>query len=260
MSVEYWDNSATVCLIAIVAEGTVSAAESWKDHVSSSIKIQSDDGGDGEKDPENERGSGREEEERFNEGIKERFNDIFEIHMYLRQASWMCFCVCVHLKEHFFLWSSMMPEDKCMNAHTQTHTLTHRCKNTQKLTDTHKPIVATCSCHTHTQINWRISASVTHRRKTKTMFIYAQHWCIHLNISRILFHSNFTTSFWAWILCLKYFGSKIRPYSEETNDSDRSVPEKGLLVWKSGFKMSCSTPWEGLSCAHKQNPLLQLNI
>lgn len=60
MSVEYRDNSGTVSLITIVAEGIVSAAEPWKDHVSSSIKIKSDDGWDGENGTENERGSGRE--------------------------------------------------------------------------------------------------------------------------------------------------------------------------------------------------------
>lgn len=59
MSVEYRDNSGTVFLITIIAEGTVSAAESWKDPVSFSTKIKSDDGWDGGKGTENESRSGR---------------------------------------------------------------------------------------------------------------------------------------------------------------------------------------------------------
>lgn len=81
MSVEYRDNSVTV----LIAEGIVSAAESWTDHVSSSIKTKSGDGWDGENGTENERGSGRENGGPGGDsmrGIKERFNDIFEIHMY----------------------------------------------------------------------------------------------------------------------------------------------------------------------------------
>lgn len=72
MSVEQRDNSGTVCLIDITAEGTVSATESRKDHVSSSIKIKSDDDCDAENGTENEGGSGRENggEERLNERDK----------------------------------------------------------------------------------------------------------------------------------------------------------------------------------------------
>lgn len=72
MSVEYRDNSGTVFLITIIAEGSVSAAESWKDPVSSSIEIKSDDGWHGGKGTENESRSGRksEAEEWLNEEDK----------------------------------------------------------------------------------------------------------------------------------------------------------------------------------------------
>lgn len=147
----------------------------------------------------------------------------------------------------------------CTNTYTHIHIGVKMQTSWQKTTNTHNAVLMICSCHTHTQINWRISESVTHTRRLKPC-LYMHNTDVHLNISRILFHSNFTTSFWARILCLKYFGSKIRPYNEETNDSDRSVPEKGLLMWNSVFKMSLQPPWEGLSYVHKQNLSPQMNI
>lgn len=54
-----------------------------KDHVSSSIKIKSDDGGDGVNGTENEGGSGSENGGGDpTRGIKERFNYISKIQMY----------------------------------------------------------------------------------------------------------------------------------------------------------------------------------
>lgn len=45
--------------------------------------------------------------------------------------------LCVYVKEHFPL-SSMMLEYERMDAHTYTHTHSHRWKNTQKLTNAQK--------------------------------------------------------------------------------------------------------------------------
>lgn len=108
------------------------------------------------------------------------------------------------------------------------------------------------SCHTHTQIRRRLSEAVTH---TKPLFIYAQRWCFHLNISCILFHSNFTTTFPARNLRLKYSGSEIRLCDVETNASDSSLYEIQGSKWLpscygSGFQLctnKCSASDEYLT-------------
>lgn len=145
MSVEHRDNSGAVGLIAIIAEGIVSAAESWKrpcllllhqDYKRWWLRWGEKEEG-AEKWRREWQREQREEGERLNEerGIKGRFNNIFEIRKPLE-------CVflfsCAPQGTFFFcLLSSVMLEDECTDAQTHTHTCIqrhlHRCKNTQKI-------------------------------------------------------------------------------------------------------------------------------
>lgn len=103
MDVEYGDNSGIVCLI--IAESIVSAAESWKAHVSASIRIKSDDGCSGEngmwkwrREWQRERGKSD-----WMAGMEKSFN-IFEIHMYLCQPCMNVFMFFCALQGTFILF------------------------------------------------------------------------------------------------------------------------------------------------------------
>ena len=65
---------------------------------------------------------------------------------------------------------------------------------------------------------------------------------------------------------MKYFGSQIRPYDEETNDSDRNALEKkkekkGPPLYAIGYsKGVTSLNGKGLLYVYKQYLPLQMNI
>ena len=157
--------TAAVSLIAIVAEGAVSPSAEM--NRARCLRW-------------------REWQRKWGKSSARRFNHIFEIHMWKHQASsWMCVLFSVRSSRNV-----LFRAQQCIwthaHSHTRTHTHTHTqttheyyvyeylrhshwCKNTQKIkharTHIHNPTLPTCSCHTHTQINWRMTESLTHRRR-----------------------------------------------------------------------------------------------